>query len=553
MSKVSQQFRNVWAVSGTQKSLLTSVTVSPNGIWLMSASQDKDMVFVDFSSGTVVGTLDVSLGFFHVTSGVWRTDGRLYLGCSDGQAFQLDFDPGNPRPLSMRRLLTIETDHKTSIRALAFDPLRHLIAAGCGNEVYIYSQSMVRNSEEWNCVERIPGPCEGNKGTVTSLSFYGQSLDNRCLFIGHAMAGFCVGKSPGKFQRTAKGESVSSIGSATISSDERFIAISSLDQSIVTYPLGPNGPVIRDQREFLFHEQTEYSPIVPIALTSGNLIFKGTASGDVPVLDSLHGPLAPIQLGAKRIVRTLTTHGDRLVVGSSDAGEFQQGSRVECYSTGSGGADKVKERAHPNAAFPRFNLTLDDVLQHEQNLLATLINESKVYLDVAKRVLSALLRLCKTLRSRLIRRKTVKLMFWTWLLTVILIVDPPSTADNNEQASEGVHKSGSDLMARAPPVVRAPPVAGQAKPKNPGLTYLVTVLITFIISRFSLWGMWVLALIGSGCAKCLVFLGKLCLLVPAAYVYLTTKGPESLADAVCDALKEQGLGYVCEPAPTGGA
>ncbi|KAG8687607.1 hypothetical protein FRC08_011886 [Ceratobasidium sp. 394] len=286
---IAHQFRNLWAISNLQKLLLTSVTVSPNGLWLMSALQDKDMAFVDFHSGAVVGTVDLS--DFHVTSGVWCTDGCLYIGSSDGRAFPLDFDP------------TVHPNQKMSICALAFNPLRHILAAGCGAEVYIYSQSIVSGSEEWNCVERIPGPvCEGNQGIVTALCFFGQSPDNRCLFVGHAMAGFRIWKSPGIYEHTPKAVNVSSIGSATISSNERFIAISSLDQSIVTYALGPSSPVLHEQREFPFHKRTDYSPIVPIALMSNNLIFKG----DVPILDSTNGPMAPIQLGAKRIVRTLT-------------------------------------------------------------------------------------------------------------------------------------------------------------------------------------------------------------------------------------------------------
>ncbi|KAG8735821.1 hypothetical protein FRC10_010108, partial [Ceratobasidium sp. 414] len=364
---VTQQFRNLWAISDLQKSLLTSVTVSPNGLWLMSASQGKDIAFVDFHSGAIVGTVDLSE--FHITSGVWRTDGRLYIGSSDGQAFQLDFDPTIHRPLIMRRLLKVHTGRqKMSIRALAFDPLRHIIAAGCGAEVHIYSQSIISGSEEWSCVERIPGPCEGNQGIVTALCFFGQSLDNRCLFVGHAMAGFCIWKSPGIYERTPKGMNVSSIGSATISSDERFIAISSLDQSIVTYPLGPGGPLLHEQREFPFHEQTDYSPIVPIALTSNNLIFKGTASGDIPILDSTNGPMAPIHLGARRIIRTLTTYGDKVVVGSSDAGGFQQGSRIECYSTGLAGTHQ--EWPQPGYPFPRFKLTLSDILPLEKDTTA---------------------------------------------------------------------------------------------------------------------------------------------------------------------------------------
>ncbi|KAG9097332.1 hypothetical protein FS749_006574, partial [Ceratobasidium sp. UAMH 11750] len=295
----------------------------------------------------------------------------------------------------MRRLLQVHPNQKMSIRALAFDPLRHILAVGCGAEVYIYSQSIVSGSEEWNCVERIPGPVwEGNQGIVTALCFFDQSPDNCCLFVRHTMAGVCIWKSPGIYERTPKAVNVSSIGSATIASDERFITISSLDQSIVTYALGPSGPVLHEQQEFPFHEQTDYSPIVPIALTSNNLIFKGTASGDIPILDSTNGPMAPIHLGAKRIVRTLTTHGDKVVVGSSDAGGFQQGSHIECYSTGLAGTRH--EWARPGYAFPQFALSLGDILALEKDTVA---DKLRVYVGLV----------------------------WIWVLAIVLTVDPPFT------------------------------------------------------------------------------------------------------------------------------
>ncbi|KAG9076179.1 hypothetical protein FRC06_009654, partial [Ceratobasidium sp. 370] len=475
---MAQQFRNLWALSDLQKSLLTSVTVSPNGLWLMSTSQDKDMVFVDFHSGIVLGTVDLSSGCFHITSSVWRTDSRLYIGSSDGQAFQVDFDPTTPCPISMRRLLKLPTDQKIPIRVLAFDSFRHIIAIGLGAEVHIYLQSTAYDSGEWNCIERISGPCGGNQGIVTTLCFFGQSLANRCLFIGHAMAGFCVWRSPGNYEHTPMGKNVSSM-SATISSDERFIAISSLDQSIVTYPLGPDGPVLLDQREFPFREQTEYSPIVPIALTSNNLIFKGTASRDVPVLDSTNGPMAPIHLGAKRIVRTLTTHGDKVVIGSSDAADFHHGSQVECYSTGL--AITQQKWSHSKYTLPYFKLTLSDILPPEQHKP---VNKIQAYLGIIGKVWIMVCRVWDMLQPCLIRRTTIKALFLIWLLAVILTVDPPyviMSASGAKPNPEPGHRGSIEVsFAHYQP----------SRPTNPSLAYLLAYLLTFVLSRFMLWAMW---------------------------------------------------------------
>ncbi|KAG9092498.1 hypothetical protein FRC06_011903 [Ceratobasidium sp. 370] len=532
---VTQQFRNLWTVSSLQKSLLTSVTVSPNGLWLMSASLDKDMVFVDFRSGTVVGTVDLSSGHFHVTSGVWRTDGRLYIGTSDGQAFQLNFDPTTSRPVSMSRLLQLPNNQKASIRALAFDSARQIIAMGRGAEVHIYSQSMAFGSGEWNCIERISGPCEGNQGIVTALCFFGQLPTERCLFVGYAMAGFCLWKSPGNFERTPMGRSVSSIGSATISSDEQFIAISSLEQSIVTYPLGPGGPVLQEQREFPFRERTEYSPIVPIALTTGNLIFKGTASGDVPVLDSMNGPMTPIHLGTKRIVRTLTTHDDKVVVGSSDAAESREGSRVECYSTGL--AVTHPGWSHPTYTPPYFKLTLNDILLLEQRTVAEKI---QAYLGGFDKFWDTLRGVWRVLGPWLVRRAIIKTLFFVWVLAIVLTVDPPYVLNATGSARPGPKPAtrGNSVAVFAAPNTTP-------RPTNPGLLYLLGYLLSFILARFTLWGMWFLICISALLAAAFKWLILGLCLIPQGMLFVSTEIPAFISAAICDTLQELGLGGVC--------
>lgn len=69
-----------------------------------------------------------------------------------------------------------------------------------------------------------------------------------------------------------------------LSPDEKLLSISTLDQSIVTYPFSNSGPVLDRARESFVFEPTESSPILPIIHTAGNLILSGTPTGDVPVV-----------------------------------------------------------------------------------------------------------------------------------------------------------------------------------------------------------------------------------------------------------------------------
>ncbi|KAB5587311.1 Transmembrane protein [Ceratobasidium theobromae] len=99
---IANGFRNIWTVSDIQKSVLTSVVVSPSGHWLTSASAGSDLLFIDFHSGSVVGTVNLE-GQFNVTVSVWRSDTLLYVGCSDGSTFQIsvNYSPAVSQPVQI--------------------------------------------------------------------------------------------------------------------------------------------------------------------------------------------------------------------------------------------------------------------------------------------------------------------------------------------------------------------------------------------------------------------------------------------------------------------
>jgi hypothetical protein len=71
-----------------------------------------------------------------------------------------------------------------------------------------------------------------------------------------------------------------------LSPDEKSIAISTLDQSIVTYPLSDEGPVIEGMKEFTAVQLEEAAPIVPVGLTSEGHILGGSTTGDVSVISA---------------------------------------------------------------------------------------------------------------------------------------------------------------------------------------------------------------------------------------------------------------------------
>jgi WD40 repeat protein len=88
---ISSPFREVWALTDRPLGILTCTSISPSGVWLVSASQDGSVLFLDYKAGILVGILDLESRFY-VTAAVWRSDTTLTLGCSNGIVYQLDFE-----------------------------------------------------------------------------------------------------------------------------------------------------------------------------------------------------------------------------------------------------------------------------------------------------------------------------------------------------------------------------------------------------------------------------------------------------------------------------
>ncbi|KAG8708236.1 hypothetical protein FRC08_000046 [Ceratobasidium sp. 394] len=324
----NQRFRPLWTVrSRFQKGMLCSIGVSTGGVWLASTSLDSNLIFVDFKTGQLIGVLDFE-SRFHVTAILWCSDSLLYVGCSTGALFAINYNPTNKSPISMHPLPL--KSFNAPISALALDPVRNFLAVGSGGDTSVFSRPASGANDAWDLLDHIPAPAEGRVGLVTALGFLGSSLNSRQLFIGHAKAGFCMWYAPHNYQRTpySADGSVCTIGSAAFSADGRFIAIATLDHSIVIYPMSQHGPVVRQRQLLQNNEQAGYRPIIPIALAN-NLILKGSTSGRVPIVDLNSGPLAPIESSPQEVIRALTTDSDKVVVGSSNAAGGA--SQIKCY------------------------------------------------------------------------------------------------------------------------------------------------------------------------------------------------------------------------------
>ncbi|KAG8714617.1 hypothetical protein FRC11_007775, partial [Ceratobasidium sp. 423] len=324
-------FQDLWRITGHQTGLITCTEISPSGAWLATASQDSTLLFVDFKGGVPVAILELE-SRFDITATAWRSDSILVLGCSNGIIYQLTFDGTMKRPTAMRTMLKL---FDSPIRALDFDSVSDSLAVACGGEVSIFAHALQGNAEFWDCIDQIIAPTGEAAGLVTALSFFRAESGRSNLFIGHAMAGWCIWTAPRNYHRTSyvgNGQACT-IAAAAVAPSGLFIAISTLESSIVTYAIQDNALTLDSKREGIYQEATTSRRITPIAVAPSGLVMKGTIAGDIPMLDSAAGLLYSLHHGNNQVIRTLKAHGDYLVVGSSDAQDgHRPASSLKCYA-----------------------------------------------------------------------------------------------------------------------------------------------------------------------------------------------------------------------------
>lgn len=76
-----------------------------------------------------------------------------------------------------------------------------------------------------------------------------------------------------------------------MSSNERFIVISTLDQLIVTYPLEDGVPILHQREHCILEKNTGYSPALPVVLMPNDTIYKGRGASNILAMRLLTRPI----------------------------------------------------------------------------------------------------------------------------------------------------------------------------------------------------------------------------------------------------------------------
>ncbi|KAG9094899.1 hypothetical protein FS749_011577 [Ceratobasidium sp. UAMH 11750] len=349
-------FGESWTISNQQSPHLTCIEVSTSGPWIVSASEDGTILFVDIGMGLPVGILDFESHMFALCV-LWRTASSFFLGCSNGVVYEAILNPRNAlHPISMYPIIGPLANQ---IRSIAFDSsgLHGILAIGHGTRVSIYAQTLP--GHDWTKIDDVLEPCHERAGLVNALLFFGRS--ERKLFIGYAEEGWSIlryGASSETQRIDPKHYSgVCRIGQARLSPDHQTLSISTLDQSIVTYAMGDNGPILDSAREFPLQVPLAYNPILPVAHSSLDLVLGGTSIGNIPIVKSSRAAVPRLHQGDGHLIRCITPRNDDIFVGSTGPnGEVM----IKCFSCKGRIVRPTWMRASGNQA--PFRITLADAL-----------------------------------------------------------------------------------------------------------------------------------------------------------------------------------------------
>ncbi|KAG8692346.1 hypothetical protein FRC08_009835 [Ceratobasidium sp. 394] len=322
-------FIDCWTISGYQKSHISALERSPSGTWLLAASEDSTVLFLDFRSGWTIAklTLDNSNGRFEILCAIWCSDTILLVGGSNGMIYILEFQPQNDsNPISLREILSPMPD---PVKRLALDASQTYLAVAYGTQVAIYHRAAAAGFDSWTFHDRIPKPFDGEGALVHTMVFFGPAPCS--LLVAYSAAGISIWRSPQRVRHfdAERVPNVCRVGDVSLSADEHFIAMTTLDQAVVTYPMSHDGPCVEEMHVYEFPEKSRESPALPVALTPSNLVLSGTAVGDVAVVYPNAALAFSLHQGKNHVIRAIATYCELIAVASSGP----SGILIKCYMT----------------------------------------------------------------------------------------------------------------------------------------------------------------------------------------------------------------------------
>ncbi|KAG8712229.1 hypothetical protein FRC11_000668, partial [Ceratobasidium sp. 423] len=323
------KFPAAWSFTDSHMGVLSCMVASPGGTRMVVASKSNNAVFFDPSTGECQGIVSFE-GQFYVKAAVWYSENNLIVGCSNGSLYYVCLSPGlKGFAVTMCSVLKEQFPHQ--ICALAVNLDEHMLAVGYGTTVALLNRIKTEGGGVWDLTQRIPGLIHDKGGLVASLLYFPGPSNRLSLLVLYTEAGFGVWKASGDFSVIPASNGTCRVGDGSITPNGGILAISTLDQTVVTYPLDENGPILAEKREYTNPEHVSQYPVVPIGITQDGLAFGGTTRGQVPVISTYEEKVQTLiqHEDENHIIRMISTLTDRIIIGSTNPSTNT--SVIKCY------------------------------------------------------------------------------------------------------------------------------------------------------------------------------------------------------------------------------
>ncbi|KAG8731136.1 hypothetical protein FRC10_002012 [Ceratobasidium sp. 414] len=169
------------------------------------------------------------------------------------------------------------------VRSMKVDASWTHLAIAYGTSVAIHQCAAGTGFDSWDFVDRVTKPSGEPEYLIHGLCWFRQTPCK--LLIGYVEAGMGIWESPQQVHFLEKDlPNTCSIRDFSLSGDESFLAVMTLEQTVVTYPMSHYGPILEEANIYEYPKTTSKMLVLPVMISSSNLVLCGTVVSEVNVV-----------------------------------------------------------------------------------------------------------------------------------------------------------------------------------------------------------------------------------------------------------------------------
>ncbi|KAG8763205.1 hypothetical protein FRC11_005471 [Ceratobasidium sp. 423] len=313
------KFTELFSLRTHQAGATSGPCPSPDGIHLL-LSTPGSLVLIDTRIGGTQAFADTG-ATVDITAVVWISNTRGLIGCSNGTVYEVDFHAANLFGYSPVSISYAFTDIKETILVLRYNLDQGILAIGYEFGVSVWQN---RNST-WNRINHMELTLPFDEPLGISTVEILDSPEQHIFLSGSFGHGTWQFSSSAPFCADARAFSA-------LSRDGRYLALSSLKQSVHVWSIGAKGPCSGNAKRFELTSGKDFAHLssrIPIAMTQANIVVSGSQEGEIFLTDLKNRVLGRFCAEPNLAITGIQCHADRLYI--SMAGPFSS-VLIKCYS-----------------------------------------------------------------------------------------------------------------------------------------------------------------------------------------------------------------------------